>query len=297
MPATKFICPNGAETEITTCLKQCPAHHRCLFLPTLRAIAQSVDRKLPKASVTELLCGTREMYLRKITDYAVSPTDQVFALHGSAVHALQENLTAGELLSEERLQDTVTTGKFDLYGKILGNDDGVLGDYKVTSSYKLMKALGYYKVDVPTGEFYKSGIRKGQPKYKKEWRTDGVRDVFEWAVQLNAYRMLLEKAGFHVHHMEIQAFCRDYSLQIAAQRNITKPIYLIPIHRISNHWLELYLKAKAQRLEKAIATRTMPPVCTARENWNGRKCLGYCPVSGHCPYGSMLQAEKNRQIG
>lgn len=65
MPATKFICPNGAETEITTCLKQCPAHHRCLFLPTLRAIAQSVDRKLPKASVTELLCGTREMYLRK----------------------------------------------------------------------------------------------------------------------------------------------------------------------------------------------------------------------------------------
>ena len=61
-----------------------------------------------------------------------------------------------------------------------------------------MRALGYYKVDVPTGEIYKTGLKKGQPKYKKEWRTDGVRHILDWAIQLNYYRILLEQRGFEV---------------------------------------------------------------------------------------------------
>ena len=50
-----------------------------------------------------------------------------------------------------------TSGKFDMYGKILDESDGTLGDLKVTSSFKLMKALGIYKVDAPTGEVFKTG--------------------------------------------------------------------------------------------------------------------------------------------
>ena len=73
-----------------------------------------------------------------------------------------------------------------------------MGDLKVTSSYKLMKAFGIYKVDVPTGELYKTGVKKGQPKYRKEFRFDGVKDVLDWAIQLNYYRMLLEQQGFKV---------------------------------------------------------------------------------------------------
>lgn len=45
-----------------------------------------------------------------------------------------------------------------------------------------MRALGYYKVDVPTGEVYKTGLKKGRPKTKKEWRTDGVRHILDWAI-------------------------------------------------------------------------------------------------------------------
>jgi len=62
---------------------------------------------------------------------------------------------------------------------------------KITSSFKLMKALGIYKVKVNTGEVYKSGLKKGQPKFRSELRYDGVRDLLDWAIQLNAYRMLL----------------------------------------------------------------------------------------------------------
>ena len=109
----------------------------------------------------------------------------LYALHGQAVHSINERHTQGSILSEERLKDEITSGQFDLFGKILDADDGLLGDLKVTSSFKLMKALGIYKQKVDTGEVYKSGLKKGQPKFRTELRYDGVRDLLDWAIQLN----------------------------------------------------------------------------------------------------------------
>jgi len=44
-----------------------------MFLPTLRAIAQSVNRPIAEPTVTELIAGVRETYLKKTMPYAVSP--------------------------------------------------------------------------------------------------------------------------------------------------------------------------------------------------------------------------------
>ena len=66
-----------------------------------------------------------------------------------------------------------------MFGKILDADEGVLGDLKITSSFKLMRALGIYKVKIDTGEVYKSGLKKEQPKFKTELRFDGVRDLLD----------------------------------------------------------------------------------------------------------------------
>lgn len=289
MPATKFICPSGLEVPIEKCLKQCPYGQRCMFLPTLRAVAKSLDRKLDKPTVTELLNGTMEAFLKKTTNYAVSPINQLYALHGTAVHTLNENHTEGNMLSEERLKDDITSGKFDLFGQILDTSDNTLGDYKITSSYKLMRALGYYKVDVPTGEVYKTGARKGQPKTKKQWRTDGVRFILDWAIQLNYYRILLEEKGFKVKRMEIQAMCRDFNLRIASERNITSPVYIIHINKISDIWIKRYMQAKAKRLQEAIAKGQTSHICNVKERWQDRKCKDYCPVASECPYGSQFK--------
>ncbi len=290
MPATKFVCPKTKENiEICQCLEQCTADRRCLFLPTLRSVADSLDRKLEKPTVTELISGTRETFLKKTTEYAVDPMRQLYAIHGSAVHAINENHTEGNMLSEERLADNITSGKFDLYGEIVDINDKTLGDYKITSSYKLMKALGFYKVDVPTGEVYKTGMKKGQPKTRKEWRDDGVRHVLEWAIQLNYYRILLEQCGFTVNNMVIQAMCRDYSLRIAAERNIRKPVYLIPIRRISDRWIKLYMGTKARRLKEALDKKIQPRICNTRERWHDRKCAEYCDVAENCPYGRLVK--------
>ena len=289
MPAHAFICPNGNQVAIEDCLNQCQQPMRCMFLPTLRSIAASLNRNLTGASVTELIAGTREIYLKKMTNYAVVPQSVLYALHGSAVHTMHEQHTNGNMLSEFRLKDAITSGKFDLYGQILDDDEGVLGDVKVTSSYKIMKALGLYKVDVPTGQYYVSGQKKGQMKYKKEWRDDGVRGVLEWAIQLNYYRLLLEQQGFVVNRMVIQALCRDNSLRMAAERGIDQSIYLIPIRRISDNWIVRYMKKKAEALQQAIEGKRLPPRCRSKERWRDRKCKDYCQVVEHCPYGKTLQ--------
>ena len=145
-----------------------------------------------------------------------------------------------------------------------------------------MKALGYYKKDVETGEVYKTGVKKGQPKTRKELFTDGVRHVLDWALQLNYYRLFLEEENYTVSSTVIQDLCRDTGLRIASERGITKPLYLIPINPISNHWLKRYMEAKAKRLQQAIETGVVPKKCSQRETWHGKKCEGYCAVSAQC---------------
>ena len=291
MPATKFICPSGQRVPITECLRECPNSQRCMFLPTLRAVANTLDRKISEPTVTELIAGIRETYLKKMSEYAVEPSSVLYALQGQAIHSINERHTNGAILSEERLKDDITSGQFDLYGKILDEEEGVLGDLKVTSSYKLMKALGIYKVDVPTGEVYKTGAKKGLPKTKKEFHYDGVRDLLDWAIQLNYYRILLEQQGFKVNRMYIQAFCRDFNLRIATERGITQSVYIIPINKISDHWLKRYFTHKAKLLRDALDKKKLPPVCSVRERWNDRKCLDYCAARENCPYAQKLKTE------
>ncbi len=292
MPATKFICPDGKRIDITDCLRSCPNQQRCMFLPTLRAVANSLDRQISEPTVTELIAGTRETFLKKTTDYAVDPASILYALHGQAVHSINERHSQGNILSEERLKDEITSGQFDLFGKILDADDGVLGDLKITSSFKLMRALGIYKVKIDTGEVYKSGLKKGQPKFRTELRYDGVRDLLDWSIQINYYRLLLERAGFKISRMYIQALCRDSGLRIAQERGIDKHVYIIPINKISDHWLQLYFHHKAKALRDAINSNTLPPVCSFRERWGNRKCLGYCAARENCPYAQKLTATK-----
>ncbi len=284
MTATQFICPNRDKILIKQCLSTCPHCLRCMAKPTLETLARSVaDRDIGRQySVTELIAGTREQYLKKTTEYAIDPQVHIFAMHGSAVHSICERSTGGTVLTELRLSNDLYSGQIDCYGDVLGNGKKILMDYKVTSSYKAMIALGYYREDVPTGEVYKTGLKKGQPKTKKVWRTDGVRQLYEWAVQVNAYRLLLEEHNFPVDDMYIQMYVRDYSVRMASERNIDRPMYLLKINRISDSWLYLYFAMKKAALDEALKNGVTPGFCRHRENWNGRKCKEYCDVYEEC---------------
>jgi len=117
--------------------------------------------------------------------------------------------------------------------------------------------------------------------------------VMEWALQLNYYRMLLEKQGFKVNKMVIQAMCRDNNLRVASERGIDQSIYLIPIQKISDRWMNRYFAAKANALEQALKTKKLPSLCKSKERWNGRKCKDYCCVANQCPYGAKIKNGKS----
>ena len=281
MGVKRFICPNGDRVMIGDCLNQCPQKVRCMSKPTLRNLAANCkDRGFAKFSVTELIRGTREMFLLKNMDYDVEPQSMLFAAHGTAIHKINEENSEG-IISELRLENEIATGQIDAYGDSLGTGENILLDYKVTSSFKARKALGFHQVDVPTGELYKTGIKKGQPKYKKEWREGGNRGVFEWALQLNFYRILLEEHGYKVDGMYIQMYIRNFS-KATGENNITRPIYVIKINKISDIWIRRWFKAKLDRLEQALRENKLPAPCKKRETWDGNKCKGYCNVATYC---------------
>lgn len=87
MPATKFICPDGKRIDIATCLRGCSNNQRCMFLPTLRAVANSLDRQISELTATELISGVRETYLKKTSSYAFDPASILYALQGQAIHS------------------------------------------------------------------------------------------------------------------------------------------------------------------------------------------------------------------
>lgn len=283
MPAKWFICPDGGQVEISDCLTgtcrlaETLPGGRCLSLRTLRLIAE--QRKWNGVpSTTQLLKGTREAFLEITTDYPINPQDALFRVHGTKQHNSLDRFVTGNELSEQRLNDEFSSGMFDFYDP----ESKTLYDNKFTGSYKVMKALGIRQIDVPTGEVYKTGKKKGQPKTRKEWVEGGRKDRLDWAIQLNDYRIKLENAGYEVRHMIIEALIRDGGCYIAKNRGLNQNGVLIEINRISDTWIKRYMQKKHDALMKALETGTLPPKCRFRERWAGRKCEKYCNVREIC---------------
>lgn len=261
---------------------------RCLPARTLRLIGEQREWSgVP--STTQLLKGTRESYLEITEDFPIDPQDAIFRVIGTKSHGALEQFVGDNELSEERLFDDVSSGQFDIY------DNGVLIDTKTSGSYKVMKALGLKSIDVDTGEIYKSGKKKGLPKTRKEIVNGYHRERLDWAIQLNDYRIKIESCGFPVHTMAIEALVRDGNTFMAQSRGIDFNGRLIPINRISDHWIRRYMATKAKRLHEALKTGEMPPMCSYRETWGGKKCKRYCNVRDIC--NAIEQEAWERRVG
>lgn len=281
MPAIGFKCFNR-NVLFDTCLKECPFADkfpagRCLSKRTLRFIAEQREWN-GTPSTTQLLKGTREAAFEILYPYYIDPQNAIFRIIGTKGHGLLEQYVDANELGEERIKDEISSGAFDFYDP----ETQDLYDTKTSGSYKIRKALGLYQVDAPTGEVYKSGEKKGQPKTRKEWREGGYRDCPDWKIQLNDYRLKLESCGFPVRRMFIEAFPRDGGVKAAAMNGVGQNALLLPINHIPDRHIKAYMQTKRDRLLQALEPANTAPRCKPRECWNGRKCQGYCNVSEYC---------------
>lgn len=257
MPAIGFICLDKEKILFEECFNNCrikddlPAG-RCKALPFLRRV--SWQRKWSgNPSVTELLQGTREMWLKITREYYINPDDRTYALLGTGIHGILEKLTAGDHLSEERLVGDICTGQFDFYD----GDSQILFDYKTWGSYKLKD------IDKPEKR---------------------ATSLLQTSIQLSYYRDVLKKhlpKGYTIKKLAVQVINRDGGTWISQQRGIAEKSPLILLNGVSSHWVERYLNRKKELLEEALKI-DYAPRCRRPDSWGGRKCKGYCDVAEIC---------------
>ena len=293
-----FVCSYG-RIPVEDCLRKCPGGDRCLSLPTLIQISWQRPWE-GKPSITQLLNGTRMAYLEIIKDYAVKPDDMAFALLGTRHHFRLDKIAKKiDALSEEKLEDEETKGTLDLLvpDETTDEEKYLLYDYKTSGSFKVAKALGLtaIKVPSPTEVYEKSGSwgKAGTPKMLTIWDQNPAHvDMWDWELQLNAYRLKVEKIGFSISKMFIQVTARDGGTFIAENRGVMKNIYLIPVKRLDDEKVGAYFVTKASNLLNALNRKELPPPCNDQENWEGNRCKSYCNVWEWCDLGTKLHKEK-----
>ena len=288
---SRYFCPDGSVVPIEKCLKKCRMKERCLSHRTLLAISEQREWT-GKPSATQLLSGTREEYLKLKKDYIIDPQGAIFAIFGTGCHAfLEQFLENDDMVAEKRLTDPTGTytGQFDCYdGK-----RGILYDVKTYGSYKTARAMGLVKHKEVMRD--KDGVpmkyKNGKLKYKV-WFERGVRHLHDVAIQLNAYRMMIENLGYPVNEMVVEIFTRDAGTYSARDRGVDTNMQLVKVNHISDHWVQKYMLTKAKRLVEAMEKDKLPPPCRNVETWNGRKCLSYCDVWWYCDKGRKAHEKR-----
>jgi len=263
MPLKYFDCPDNQRRLITQCIVACPRPEgRCLSLPTLFAVGKQREWN-GTPSTTQLLKGTRLAYLEIVKDYAENPLDSAFKLLGMRHHHQLDVIAKKlDMLSEKPVGSGIT-GILDLLEPDeLEPECYKLIDYKTSGSYAVAKALG---------------------------RKNGNPDITEWELQLNNYRLEVEKLGFPISRMFIQACVRDGGTFSARNNRVPEKLLLIPIKKIDDNFIKTYFYNKAKALLDALESKTLPPMCEWDERWGNRRCFGgFCPVVEFCPEGSKM---------
>ena len=295
MPLTHYICPDNAKIEAEECLKEggCRMGDRCASRPYLQLVRK--DRPWTgKPSTTQLISGTMHAFLKISQDYAISPDDRAFMIHGTKGHKALELVEDDYSFLEELFNDENTdiTGIADTLE--IENGFAILSDSKTSGSFKVAKALGFVVVDEPIeGEFYKSGKRKGEQKTRKVLTRDETKvDRRDWELQLNKYRIEYEKRGYKPDELRIMCIVRDGNTYIARSRGVFRNVYYFKINIIPDKEVNDYFEKKRLDLLKALKQGYWKQTCSSQENWEGLKCQKYCEVAEFCQYGKYLKQER-----
>ncbi|HOR57914.1 MAG TPA: DUF2188 domain-containing protein [bacterium] len=204
----------------------------------VKAVTLSPHNKAGQYSATTLLKGTREILLTKRhwESLEMDVADNIWALFGTAVHAVLEEQETSEF-KEEYLQavvsSSVVTGRADSYCL----DTKVITDYKTASTWKIKFA-----------DF-------------DDWRRQGL--IYAW---------LFAKGGLEVKKVRFIALLKDHS-KTQAKIDATYPqspvyVYEFDITPEAIAEIEAFILQKVEQLEACdnVADDDLPE-CTQAERW------------------------------
>lgn len=267
-----FICPDGRQIECAECIKHngCRMGNRCKALPVLMQMNDTrrydptkllTGEQIP--STTQLLNGTQYSFLEVTNDYALKPSQLVWATYGTGIHSgLDGNLGENSFgsLDLQGLRSSVgVAGLPDFY--VSENGKHCLWDYKSTTPFKVQKWL------------------------------EG--DRFDWTYQVNHYRVELKEKGYQIDRLYIQTFMKGYSPKM--NRSVAKLLAVagydpedsapvLEVDVVSDAEIKKYFTEKKAELMAALKDNEWGKPCSDHERWGGRKCKGYCSVSHLCQF-------------
>lgn len=205
-----------------------------------------------KISVTTLISPPRIYFLKKRhwDDISEDTSDCLWRLLGSAVHAILERAESKNHIVEERLEreiDGITvSGKMDIM------DEALIEDYKVTSVWQYIFNP------------------EGKPEH---------------TAQLNVLRWLSDPIFPKVSELRVNMILRDWNARQSKTKKDYPPIPFVSI-KVPVWTLEQTEEYVRERVSLYKFCRDLSddklPMCTDEENWNGRRCESYCPVSKFC---------------
>ncbi len=261
---TYFNCPDGVQRPINSC-SNCPREEgRCLSLPSLYDIGK-VREWTGKPSTTQLLNPTRMAYLQITKPYAVTPQEMAFALLGSRHHYKLEQVARKiEGLEVEKFLDGNETGILDLLEPDELNEGfWKLIDYKTWGSYSVAKFLNVTD-------------NNGYERHQTE-------------LQLNNYRVKVEKLGFPIRSLAVQCTVRDGGTFTAQNNKVFFKLAMLPVAILEDKEVTDYFTAKRESLLNALDKNILPKMCPYEDRWAGRRCKGeLCQVNQWCPEGAMI---------
>lgn len=262
-----FKCPkmDGSPVEFDYCLNQCEV--TCLPVAVLYEIIDNIREIKPDVySVTELLKPLRIIVYSRIFDYFENPFRMVFAIFGTAWHAMIERghkklREAGiERYSVEK--ENYFEHEINIEGRrfvIRGQPD----EYdKKTDTLIDHKTIKYY--------------------YDLENMLNGYWQGTTYHWQINLYRRYKFP---NCKEMKIVALIKDYNSKLEEQG--IKQIETIKAPWIDDKTLDLYIEEKLRGIVMAEQNLDTIPDCRPDETWNTRRCRRHCPIRDFCPQHRM----------
>lgn len=202
----------------------------------VRAISKDTHRAGGTLSTTQLLKSPREFWLTARHEFEEDAISKMWAVFGSASHAVAERGENEQSLVEEyfkiELNGITLTGMLDLF------EDGVLWDYKTVSVWSLL-LLDHQK-------------------------------SAQFIGQLNTYAYALSKAGMHVRALKILMIMRDWQAS-KAKFDTSYPDFQVQVVEVPLFNEEQQLSYILKRIDRLMQFKDTPddelPLCSEAYRW------------------------------
>jgi hypothetical protein len=206
------------------------------FVKAIQNSRHNADKSL---SATTLLKGTKEIILtdRHFDEITIDASDEVWAVFGTAVHAILEH-QEDEAFKEESFSvdvfDYKVTGKVDRYDM----KHETIEDWKTASVWKVI----YHDFD--------------------DWKRQGL--IYTW---------LLRQSGLNVRHIRFVALLKDHSKSEAKKKADypQTPVYIYEFDPTEDELtnIEAYIKDKVFEVSaNAEKSDDEIPECTPEQRWS-----------------------------